>query len=198
MRSLMFWVLSAMTLILASVSEVSAQGPPCKPDCFGDNWTNPAATTVLTVNGCQVTVKYRTRFACNQYYDVYIESVDVTGVDCAGVVPNWSTFLHQVSLALMLSNPMNFPPSSNGECEDNWRISKGTCWAVDFANSVGEFGGTRTMLLPCSNQNCCLERFQVCLSSSGVRTVTFQGSDPQPCPAGTPGICFPVCNAGGR
>lgn len=189
--------LVAMVILLAT-PEIAAQGPPCKPDCTGDNWSNPVSTTTLTVNGCSVVVYYRTRLACSTYYDVYIEKFVATGVNCAGVVPDWAVFMHQAALALLLANPMGYPPSTNGTCEDNWRVSKGSCWAIDVIGGVGEFSDPQTHLAPCGSATCCLERFEVCLDGNGVRTVTFQGNAPQPCPTGTPSYCFPACNAGGR
>jgi hypothetical protein len=193
-------VTSAITtiLLLVFVHDTFAQGPPCKPDCPGDNWSNPVSIVTLTINGCSVDIHYRTRFACSTYHDVYIERVVANGVNCAGVVPDWSVFMHQVALALILANPMGFPPSTNGTCEDTWRISKGNCWAVDVVGGVGEFGNPQSHLAPCTSAACCLERFEVCLDANGVRRTTFQGNAPQPCPSGTPSHCFPVCNVGGR
>ena len=192
---------SIVALLVFSSTGVSAQGSPCKPDCSNDNWSNPVSTVTLNVNGCSVTIKYRTRFACSTYYDVYLESFQLTGTNCAGSPPNWSVFIQQVTVALLLNNPMGFPPSVNSTCEDNWRVAKGSCWLADFLGGVGGEGGMSEALnelRPCSAVTCCLERYQVCLDAYGVRSVTFQGSAPEACPQGTPSYCFPACNAGGR
>lgn len=197
MKQLVFSLLMIIGVMI-STSYCLTANEPCKPDCQFSNWTGVLPPHHMTVNGCAVVVKYRTRFACSTYYDVYIESIQVTGTNCAGDPPDWTIFIQQVTIALLTQNPMGFPPDTNGTCEDNWRVMKGACWLAEFTPLVEGFGGALKLLRPCIESTCCLERYQVCLSSTGERTVTFQGGTPQPCPQGTPNHCFPACNAGGR
>jgi hypothetical protein len=178
---------------MASAAFASAQPwlgqEPCLPDCNNSLWSAVQKCT-LTVNGsCTVVVDYRTRFACDTWYDVYIAGYTVTPFSCGQ--PNPAAFHAAVTKALLESNCTGFPPFNDGDCVDNWRVSKGSCWVRDFVTSTGE--GGMTFWYACTTQTCCLERYRIC-KIAGARQATFTGGDAEPCPQGTPSMCFPACN----
>ena len=168
---------------------------PCLPDCNSSAWGAVQKCTLTVNTGCTVVVDFRKRFACNTWYDVYIAGYTVTPASCGASNP--AAFHAAVTKALLESNCTGFPPDSNGLCEDNWRVSKGSCWVRDFIVGVpgieGTLAGELTFWYACTTQTCCLERYTVC-KNNGLRQATFTGGEAEPCPQGTPSNCFPACN----
>lgn len=196
---------------LASAPDLKAQYQACLPDCPADVW-GPLNNTVLNVGPCQVRVYWRKRKACNTYYDVIITSVWFLNGGC-GAGPNYQTLLANVTMQLLILNPMGFPPVFPGEpCEDNWRVTVGSCWYKESINGVpmieqkdGEAPQNSSgFLMPCDEAVCCLDLYRVCLVPDGqgghIRSITHISTNPpaQVCPRPLGGACFPVCGYGGR
>lgn len=219
--SVSLWrVLVALSMIfavsLSSAPDLKAQFQTCLPDCPGDVW-GPQETTLLNIGPCQVRVAWRKRFACNTYYDVIITSVWFLNGGC-GAGPNYQTLLANVTMQLLILNPMRFPPRDPGDpCEDNWRVTLGSCWYKESINGGiprieqkgGQKGGdaaqnSTVFLMPCDQAACCLDLYRVCLVPDGqgghIRSITHVSTNPpaQVCPVPLGGVCFPVCGYGGR
>lgn len=123
--------------------------------------------------------------------------------------------MNAISEQLLIINPANFPPNTgNPSCEDNWRVSKGSCWArygfvsVDGAvepevvqtqtQTIDSLEYQFTEFLWGCNEFCCLERYEVCLDSNGERIITQTGYIPptqQDCDDLGNTDCFPVCGS---
>ena len=191
--------------------------PPCLPDCDNSQWIPawPGNPLWVDVQLCDKTfhVAYRSRFACNLYYDYYIE---VVCGDESGDVRNCitqeygdiGTFLQAAIEQLLIINPANFPPTQDGDCEPNWRVMKGSCWYLDWFDDVPKHEETQSIsygypewITPCTTNDCCLEFFKVC-QNNGVREITQTGylppEDPtceNTYPGTNPFECQPVCGS---
>lgn len=201
---------------LSSAPDLKSQVQTCLPDCPGDEW-GPRETTVMQIGPCQVRVEWRKRIACNTYYDVIITSVWFLNGGC-GAGPNYQTLLANVTMQLLILNPMGFPPVVPGDpCEDNWRVTVGSCWYKESINGVPRIEQPRIeqkdveaaqhtgqFLMPCDQAACCLDLYRVCLVPDGqggqIRSITHVSTNPpaQVCPVPLGGVCFPVCGYGGR
>lgn len=208
----------ALMLVGFSPQTANAQGAPCYPDCPQSIWMPvypaPAFTHVVTLNcGLSVTVHYRTRYACNTWYDLYVESFEfnskMDGYIC-GQSMTMKEMMDDIMVKMIIDNPMNFPPFNPGDCEANWRVSKGSCWYAGFSISKELTGGPEGPLpdpswnftpgpaLPCSQTTCCLDYFFVCILQDGSKQITHNNSSPGSCPSVSPPFgyfgCYPVCN----
>lgn len=168
---------------------------PCLPDCNSSAWGANQKCTLSVNNTCTVVIDFRVRFACSSWYDVYIAGYTVTPATCGASNP--AAFHADVTKALLESNCTGHPPTNDGDCEDNWRVSKGTCWVRDIVTGgIPGVEGTQsndvTFWYACTTETCCLEKYTVC-KANGVRTATFTGGNAEPCPQGTPPSCFPAC-----
>lgn len=200
---------------------------PCSPDCETDLWIPannlPALQITINIPGCgNVTVGYRYRFACGTWYDYYLEYVAVlsgpTNLNTclAGYYGGDMALLLQIATEqLIIQNPANFPPNTPNDCEQNWRVLKGSCWFYDGFYSVGgepQGGTTQTytdfnwyqdnlhwshVLFSCEDAFCCLEPYEVCTDSQGNRTITSTNYLPPPDPECTDLYhqCRPVCGS---
>jgi len=183
-------LLSTFLLLLTLfATPVVAQNPgTCVPDCPATPF-GPSQFTVVTLpSGCQVLVEYAQRNACHIWWDVAIIKVTPLNAACAGLTI--SQIINQATTALLIQNPMGFPPLPGQPCATNWRVIKGACWKED-QNPCGDVA-----LIPCG-EACCLQPYTVCVDSTGTRTVTsgppvqIGQCDPQPgcefiCDGGTP------------
>ncbi len=187
----------------------------------------PAAaleTTVLICGGTvPVKVRYRTRYACNLWYDVFIEVIGddpstpnnelQDALNCSS--GDLNLVMQQVTEQILIMNPMNFPPMTPATgCEENWRVMNGSCWAVtDKFQHVGPPPSENPVVnpadygydvwaMPCEGTLCCLERFEICIDPQGDRTITPGGFSPigkiDDCPddPNNPSEkCIPVCGS---
>jgi len=129
---------------------------PCLPDCFNDQWSS-LSSIECTLDSCGLTLRiyYRSRHACNQWFDYYLEKVDILGGSydaCLQYYGGLKELLQAITECLLKANPAGFPPDKPGDCADNWRVMKGPCW---YRN-----GNT---LEPCAYERCCIDRYTVCL-----------------------------------
>ena len=160
---------------------------PCVPDCPETPFQRVYLTTELTINGCVVEVGYRYRKACNQYYDLFIDLIttvngrnEANDPACDALFSRNSSaaILAEVTRALMLRNPMGFPPNEPGECEVNWRVVKGGCWSrpyINFGSLDRQPSWFVNRLVPCPTEEvCCLDYFKVCVDEYGRRVITSQ------------------------
>lgn len=229
----LFWTI--LLIIGATIyTNIEIEAEPfdiCYPDCETDLWVPnpPASALVAPVWVCNGTirlqVRYRTRLACGQYYDLYIEGVgyypgEEPNLNAALACNAWDIkqLLDEITEQLLITNPMNFPPLTNG-CETNWRVMNGSCWklAANFGGVGSISGESQTYsvdpvswgysgpwLQPCPDLECCLERFTVCIEN-GERVITLSGYQP---PSNTEGCtepdgnpiepgsrCYPVCGS---
>ncbi|MEI6088916.1 MAG: hypothetical protein WCR42_00535 [bacterium] len=221
MKNIKKIMLLGLVLTIFAVNEMKAQDEitePCLPDCIGDTWSpafpEPANSIELFIcsqwgHTYTAVVYYRTRLACNMYYDYYIEFIGLTdGLPACYTQNNltWAQMINQIILLFIAANPGNYPPLMSGDpCEENWRIMKGSCW---FYRSPGGVGGgiiaplTETEHLhypfdshfvPCTTAQCCLEYFTVCIVNN-VRTITNTGyQEPEDCGENVPYNCQPTC-----
>ena len=69
-----------LTLMFSAFGNSASAQDACIPDCANDTWGDLQPYTMypdpVNFPYCQVTVYFRTRFACNTYYDVYIDRVE--------------------------------------------------------------------------------------------------------------------------
>lgn len=181
----------------------------CEPDCpetpfpIGPNSWQYAYNITLP-GGCVVTVQYKTRFACNTWHDLYIAEITAQNSNdpiCNAYITSTSAaqILADVTMQMLITNPMNFPPKSKGECESNWRVVKGACWQklnINWGNST--YPNQHFRLRHCEGGICCLDHYQVCINQAGDRVITsLPGSIngtciPQETPTHSLG-CEPVC-----
>lgn len=200
-------------------ADIQAQGPPCYPDChnsiYQPVYPAPAWTTTITLDcGATVTVYYRTRYACNTWYDLYIESYEFNspyeGWLC-GHTMTAKEMMDDLTEKMLIQNPMNFPPFNEGECETNYRIFKGTCWYPTFEIvkvfenvSINPEAYTGSLDIipapfwPCPQTTCCLDAFHVCIVN-GQKVITHFSNTPGMCPSPVPPSpfqifpCYEVC-----
>jgi hypothetical protein len=144
----------------------------CLPDCFNSPFSSPKLHKVLIPGYGWFLIKYRTRYACNTWYDVYIDWI--VPLNTGGVDPMASKsmqfILEIVTNFLLKDNPMQFPPlpGTNPPCWTNWRVIKGGCWSRTNTGSPP----CPIQYVPCNEQQCCLEPYEVCVNvSTGERTV---------------------------
>lgn len=141
-------------------------------------------TCSFNYNGCAVVVKYRTRTACNEWFDIFIDQYTMTGPNCnpANFPPAMRAQIHQqVIQTFILADGCIVQPDlpDIGECRDNWRVSYGSCWQVQ----VGPYQpNNQSLWLPCSNEVCCLDRYIICRNAQGVLSATKTGGIPNACP----------------
>ncbi len=182
--------------VLGIQQSLAQSDTPCLPDCFNDQWNIPgqniAGSIECTLDSCGTTFQifWRARIACNQWYDYYLERVEVLGGSldaCLQYYGSMKDLIQALTVCLLEINPAGFPPKNEGDCEANWRVMKGPCWYR-----------SGNILKPCAYEKCCLDRYEVCRVEGGKRVVTkMETIDPGVCevvpPA--PGVrCEPVCD----
>lgn len=188
----------AIPPIVLSVSP-STDTAACLPDCFASPFGAPKLHKILVPGYGWFMVKYRTRYACNTWYDVYIDwivALNSNGVDPMAA-KSMQFILETITTYLLKENPMQFPPlpGTNPPCNVNWRVIKGNCWSRTNVGSPPcpvQYG-------PCNAVACCLEPYQVCLNPSGERMITkmpygwssYSCNGNVPPPGGSP--CEPAC-----
>lgn len=206
-----FFALTFFIFIVLSTNILKCQGNPCYPDCFGSQWIGPIGVNVWLDNcNAEVRVYYWYRFACNQWFDYYIDYVSLgDAADCFndyyGGDLNW--MLRDITEGLITLNPANFPPSEEGKCELNWRVMKGSCWRPSIIPHVPKIQKKEEneknkileivydVLIPCDEEYCCLEYYQVCINN-GVRVITQTGYLPPEDPECINlENCIPVCGS---
>jgi hypothetical protein len=192
-----------MIILAVTGLELKAQpnAGPCYPDCENTYWTDIIESCPLVVNGCTVVAKYRVRYACDEWYDVFLESYTMTGPQCnpANFPPASRALLHQAVVGALLASACTVPPVENlpipgpGECRERWRVSYGSCWMV--VPSPYQPGGGQSLWTPCSNEICCLDRYLLCRDIQGNLIATRAAvSPPSGCPPeGMNQNCFSAC-----
>ncbi len=178
---------------------------PCYPDCEQSPWGPPQLVEITIPPYGKFWIKYRTRYACETYYDVYIDWFMV--MDAAGQSATASLamnlLLEIVTWHLLVQNPMQFPPFPDGSqqanCHPNWRVVKGQCWSrVDFGDP-----DCPIQYVACEEKDCCLERYEVCINpatnervltktSAGTITVCTNYVQPQGGAACQPACGYPI------
>jgi hypothetical protein len=226
-------IIAFLAILSYNISTINAQPymqDPYLPDCPSDVWipamNQPANTVIVTLcNGAyQLEVRFRYRIACGTWYDYYIEGVgeagssntlqSVLGSSCYN--DDMDAFMRDVSECLLFLNPAGFPPNTNGTCETNWRIMKGSCWATGFFfgfdgspspdpenPNQGNYRnwGYRSFAFPCypdASNNCCLEGYTVCLDAQGNRYISQTNYQPPvdpTCNSRPEYECQPVCGS---
>jgi hypothetical protein len=166
----------------------------CIPDCpetpFPPEPLWDYDVPILLPSGCRVLVQYTTRYACNRWHDLYIARITAQISNdpiCNAYFATTSAaqILADVTMQMLITNPMNFPPDSAGECESNWRVVKGACWQklnINWGNAT--YPTQHYRLYPCEGGICCLDHFQVCINQNGVREITSL-------PSSIYGTCIP-------
>lgn len=204
-------LLSTLTLImltLATTTTMRAQDdepplPPCNPDCYEVQW-GPAQKTRMQVwvcdVPCNVEVTFHTRNGmCNglEIHDFQVTQVELLDQACSRFC-NPDQYLAQVTLYMLLFNPMQFP-TIRGECVTNWRASLSSCQMRWRSYKTG-----KTYVVKCGNTaQCCLATYQVCFdATSGAVSSINLVYPPEPsagCPPavgeGVESSCQPACNA---
>jgi hypothetical protein len=222
------WV-ALVTLLFAGAFSFTAQAQfmqdACLPDCTNDQFMGPFQITLEICPGEFYEVEYGYRIACGIWFDYYIGNsitpalgTGTTNTDfynCVTSLGGYNGFLREVTEKLIIANPAAFPPNSPGDCATNWRVLKGSCWrgVIDFgdpgAGGVAQsFSSGPTfidIIQPCVTNDCCLERFTVCMDQSGNSSVTNTGYLPPQFPTcngqndpwsiGTIFECTPVCGS---
>lgn len=172
----------------------------CLPDCFNSPFSSPKLHKILIPGYGWFMIKYRTRYACNTWYDVYIDWI--VPLNSGGVDPmaakSMQFILEIATNFLLKENPMQFPPlpGTNPPCRTNWRVIKGSCWSRSNTGNPQ----CPVQYVPCNEQQCCLEPYQVCVNiTTGERTVTKMsyGWSPYSCGSYIPPNggqpCEPAC-----
>lgn len=183
--------LSALIFFLVLTASTSAADTTnCLPDCPADSFGVSTKTVLELPGGCFVRVTWAKRVACNQFYDVSIQSIEPLTAECGG--RPISILMSDATKALLQKNPMAFPPLppvSGVTCATNWRVVKGACWkySVECNDTIAK---------PCDLTECCLTPYEVCVDSSGKRTVTPLGGGSEATCDSASG-CVPVCGGGG-
>lgn len=210
-KSIIKTALLSLSFLFIWVNNSYSQGDACKPDCENSDWTY-TNTVDIYLPACQgsVIVYYKYRFACETWYDYYIEKVlfPPGTKECLdnGYNGDLSLMLRDVCEQLIILNPANFPPLEEG-CEPNWRVLKGSCWTPDIIPSVPktkkESENTNILatgwdlIQPCTSNDCCLEYYEVCIVN-GERVINQTGylppEDPD-CLGGYGEECVPVCGS---
>ena len=196
-----------IAMALLSGGAVVAQEPPCLPDCFQSPWQAPQNFQVTLPGGCEISVEFVIRFACNVWNDVQIlrvEAVEPAHSSCNSYAAMESVdFLALVTKDLLEANPMGFPPPlptppATQSCRSNWRVLKGSCWRKGFHQKISKV--TQGLIeipywQPCSGTSCCLKHYTVCVDPCGNRTSsqTFTSAPPVSCPVEEGQSCTPVC-----
>ena len=192
---------------------LQSQTQYCYPDCDTSLWVpNPplgAYTFGMTLPcGEPVLVFYRIRYACNAWWDIFIERVmfvngQVGGEQC-GLSMTLAQMLENIMEQMLVQNPMNFPPrGTQDSCADNYRVMVGACWIANFPIAAGGITGLTKIIQPdspagflnaCHSIRCCLQAYTVCIVS-GQRVITYkpQLSVPGICDPINPPACTPVC-----
>ena len=181
-----------MWSVLGIQRGMAQSSTPCLPDCFNDQWSG-LSSLICALDSCGTTFQifWRARIACNQWYDYYLERVEVIvgSLDaCLQYYGSMKDLLQALTVCLLEANPAGFPPKRIGDCNANWRVMKGPCWY--------QSGNT---LKPCAYEKCCLDRYEVCRGSNGERIVTkMETIDPGVCEVAPPEWnapwCQPVCD----
>ncbi|HKI03942.1 MAG TPA: hypothetical protein VKK31_18315 [Thermoanaerobaculia bacterium] len=199
--------LALLSLIVAA--PLSAQ-ETCLPDCQQSPWGGLQHRIVVLPNGCQITVDYFTRCACNTYNDIFVHSVSpVNGdPDCSFLTTlPISQILDMATEQLLEGSPFDFPPPckddlAEGQCSTRWRVVKGSCWSRIFLGPIGP--GGYEYYEGCSQTVCCLKPYEVCRTNCGRTSKPLPWQSYGSCPNAVPkypppvgGACEPVCNEGG-
>lgn len=166
-----------LSLAILTAPAVAQNPGTCVPDCPETPFGSSMFAVVTLPGGCLVLVEYAQRNACHIWWDVAI--IKVTPLNPLCNTLTISQIINQATTALLIQNPMGFPPGPGQPCATNWRVIKGACWK-SVENPCGDVA-----LEPCG-EACCLQPYTVCIDSAGVRTVTsgppvqIGQCDPQP------------------
>ncbi len=196
--------------------------PPCYPDCEQSIWMPvppaPAYSTTVNINCAAdggtmpVFVYYRNRYACNTWYDIYIERVEFFSPEACyecGHRMSLDEIMEAVMIKLIINNPMNYPPFDEGDCISNWRILKGSCWASGVPiekepggeplqyKPHGDWPQPIHPIYPCHFTICCLDYYEVCIQNGEkviTHTDTISGEDCPEDPTYPNEPCYQVCD----
>ena len=174
----------------------------CLPDCFNSPFSAPKLYKINIPPNGWFLVKYRTRHACNVWWDVYIDWIIPLNASTDPFASySMQYILEKVTKFLLIENPMQFPPFPTNPplppppCVTNWRVIKGPCWSrVNTGNPTCPI-----QYISCNEALCCLEPYRVCVDpSTRLRTVQKMsyGWAPYGCPYTPPGNgapCEPAC-----
>ncbi len=168
-------------------------------DCPENDWLTEDPATYTLPNGCEVRVFFKYRFGCDPDYfqDLLIEYIQVLN-NCGS--PQQEIF-QQTAEALITADPMGFLPlPGTTGCSDQWRITIKSCWKVDV---IWDFlTGLTTVMHPCGDSACCLQRYRVCrnpFSVNKIGTTSVTGvPDCVDLPSWTlitiPSVCHTTCD----
>ncbi|MBI5324315.1 MAG: hypothetical protein HZB41_03385 [Ignavibacteriae bacterium] len=171
---------------LICFSNMNSQVTLCYPDCLNDLWNplppSPAFTHTVTLPcGEPVIIHYRTRFACGNLWDIFIEKIEFVngyggGQNC-GMTMTVTEMIQAAMNMLIYDNPMNYPPtdSTRDTCVTNWRVMVGGCWHPSFPVGPGDSKNSSELppiidaplglLIPCVFIECCIKSVIVCFVS---------------------------------
>lgn len=148
-------------LYVADLAAQTLNPLPC--DCPDDFFGIEQTYIYTDPNGCQIVVHYRTRIACNTWFDLLITDMvwnpddpNCTAVNAMGLL----ALMEQVTQSLLVANPMGFPlPVDDGDCINRWRLLKGSCWRT-VTSSIGP--NTQTIFEACFEADCCFQPYTIC------------------------------------
>ena len=160
---------------------------PCLPDCQDPtNWDYRVAIYPSDIcPGCNIQVNFVTR-ECDG-----IQQLEILAL----VRKNWQCLLCDKDLLMkeafgriIQTNPMQFKPLINGDCDTTWQVGSGSCWATypEYYMRKGnpildttEFIIDSVMVsVKCDTTDCCISKFTICKDSTGLHVINNQLPDP--------------------
>ncbi len=169
----------------------------CAIDCPENEWVSPLEPGIFTLpGGCQVRVSFKHRSGCepNNFQDIMIYKIET--ITTCYPMPEQDIF-REATKKLIEYNPMGFYPTrTDTGCSDQWRITIRSCWKVDIYWDF--LTGLTTVMHPCDDSACCLQRYRVCRNPFSIDTIgTTSVSGTPGCvelPAWTPISDTTTCN----
>lgn len=177
------------------------EGPPCLTyGCADPTWTSGTYLIYLydcNVSSCFVEVQISTRY-CDGICDIYIAGWDkpISATCDAGCVTHEKVAEVAIAYAIKFLAPNDLCAVENHECEDNYRVSMGSCgehlYSGTYTNGNGQQWVRDLGWRPCDENICCIARYEVCRVDDEYTATQVEGDEGPWAPCVHP--CTNVCD----
>jgi len=177
----------AVVVTFAGVGTVHSQPPNPPPDCPGTPFIGPVTRQVPHPNGCLIVYTFWYRYACNIWYDTYIERFEVIGNNCGDFDAQYEEFVDVIKADIVgrvnpwqwITNPPvpspNIPMCGQNQWSPTqWRFFRPSCHSEEIVTYWDETGNLVRTRIPCQDParlGYCYQTYRYCWREVNGRLV---------------------------
>ena len=186
MKKLLFYFCFIIASNLTSLSQDPA--PFCDPSCLPQSpWVSRIYLTPVlsTCPNCTAFAAVRERWnTCLNHYEMILEDIGWTGTDCSGCTSDmnfWTWYVFTYVLEHNYYTNQHLTPG--GPCVLDFEAGFESCYNYVWSDNCPWQPGGYYHLVRCSDETCCLFRYNICMDLLGNITSQRVGYyDPPPLP----------------